>query len=357
MGDSSPERQLLGQMLVGPWIAQGIHVAAELGIADWLAEGPRTARELATLTGAHADSLYRLLRALASVGIFAQDDRGRFCLTPLAERLRSDAEESQRAFAIMAGAEFYQTWGKLLHSVRTGEPGFQAAFGMPFFEYMTRRPERHRIYDAAMTGVHGVETDPMVEAYDFSACRTVVDVGGGNGLMLAAILKRHPGVRGILFDLPAVAERARPILAAQGLDGRCEVAGGDFFSEVPEGADAYVMRHVVHDWQDEDAAAILRNCREAMAPGGRILVVETVIPRGDAPCFGKWLDLMMLLVAGRERTEGEFRALFARAGLRLGRIVPTSHEVSVIEGIRAAVPAAALSPAAVGSENAAGVTK
>jgi len=326
-------------MLVGSWLSQGVYVAAELGIADLLAGGPRTARELAAVTGAHADSIYRLLRALASVGVFAQDGRGRFCLTPLAESLRSDVGGSQRAFAIMAGAEFYQTWGTLLHSVRTGEPGFDAAFGMPFFEYMTQRPERHAIYDAAMTGVHGAETEPMVEAYDFSGCRTVVDVGGGNGLMLAAILKRYPEVRGILFDLPAVAERARPILDAQGLDGRCETVGGDFFSTVPAGADAYVMRHVVHDWHDEEAAAILRNCREAMAHDGRILVVETVIPRGDEPCFGKWLDLMMLLVAGRERTEGEFRALFAQAGLRLSRILPTSHEVSIIEGVRAAAPA------------------
>jgi hypothetical protein len=333
MDNVQPLRQVLSQIFGGSWITQGIYVAAELGIADHLAEGPRSAEELAERTNTHRRALYRLLRALAGVGIFAQDSHRRFSLTPLAELLRSDVVDSQRSLAIMMGAEFYETWGMLLHSVRTGEQGFYKRFGMPFFQYMTEHPERHSIYDAAMTGVHGPETEPMLDAYDFSKFRSVVDVGGGESLVLAAILNRYPAIQGILFDLPAVAERARAILKTSGLSGRYQIVGGDFFSSVPVGADAYLMRHIIHDWEDEEAIAILRNCREAMNPESKVLVVETVIPPGNEPCFGKWLDLMMLLVGGCERTEREYSRLFSEAGLKLNRIVSTDSEVSVLEGV------------------------
>lgn len=324
--------QQLSKMMIGGWITQAIYVAAELGIADLLGDGPRTVEYLAARTHAHGDGLYRVLRALATVGIFTEDAERRFSLTPLAENLRSDTPDSLRSFAIMAGAEFYQSWGKLLHSVRTGAPGFQQEFGMPFFQYMTEHPDRHAIYDTAMM-VHGIaETEPMLDACDFSAFGTVADIGGGNGRMLSAILTRHPAVEGVLFDLPAVADRSRTAVAEMGLSDRCRVVGGDFFSAVPA-ADAYVMRHVLHDWDDAEAVTILRNCREAMNPGGRILVVETVIPPLDTPCFGKWLDLMMIIVGGRERTEEQYRHLFARAGFKLSRIIPTAHEVSIIEGV------------------------
>jgi SAM-dependent methyltransferase len=327
-------QQLLKQM-TGGWITQAIHVASELGIADLLAEGARTAAELAHRTGTHDDALYRVLRALASVGIFAEDSDGRFSLTPPAEYLRTDRPDSLRAFGIMLGAEFHQSWGELLYSAQTGEPGYQKRYGLPFFQYMTEHPDRHAIYDNAMM-VHGIaETEPMLNAYDFSVFGTVVDVGGGNGRMLAAILGRHPAVEGILFDLPAVVERSRTIISGLGLSKRCQIVGGDFFTSVPA-ADAYVLRHIIHDWDDKDAAAILRNCRDAMNPGGRILLVETVIPPLNEPCFGKWLDLMMLIVGGRERTEEQYRRLFRQAGLTLSRIVPTAHEVSVIEGVQAA---------------------
>jgi len=343
----------LNQMISGAWITQGIYVAAELGLADLLAGGPRTAAELARQAGAHEGALYRLLRALASVGIFAEDDQRRFTLTPLAQRLRSDAPASQRWFAIMMGAEFYQSWGHLAAAVRSGREVCRQTFGMPFFEYTTRHPDRGRIYDAAMNGIHDAETVPVLDAYDFSAFRTVVDVGGGNGLALAGMLRRHPGLEGIVFDLPAVAEGARATLDRLGLAGRGRAIGGDFFTAVPAGADAYVLRHILHDWDDEQAAAILRNCRDAMAPGGRILVIESVIPPGNAPCFGKWIDLMMLIVGGRERTEGQFRRLFAAAGLDLRRIVPTAHEVSVIEAVQPSRPSAergGASPAAASLE-------
>jgi SAM-dependent methyltransferase len=326
-------QQLLRQM-TGGWVTQAIYVASELGIADLLIAGPRTAGELAEQTNTKSDGLYRVLRALASVGIFSEDADGRFSLTAAAENLRSDAPNSLRPFGIMVGAEFYESWGKLLQSVQTGKEGFQERYGVRFFEYMTEHPERHAIYDKAMM-VYGVaETEAMLDAYDFSVFGTVADIGGGVGRMLTAILERYPAVDGILFDLPAVAERSRAAIASTDIAERCRVVGGDFFSSVPA-ADGYVLRHIVHDWDDDEAAAILRNCREAMNPDGRVLVVETVIPPMDEPCFGKWLDLMMLVVGGRERTAEQYRRLFARAGLEVSRIVPTAHEVSVVEGVRA----------------------
>lgn len=328
-------RSFFRQVFGDAWIAQALSVAAELGLADEVAAGPQSAAELARRTGADAGSLHRMLRALASAGVFSEDAEGRFAMTPLAAPLQAGIPGSQKAMAAMMGAEFHDAWGGLLHSVRTGRPGFDARFGAPFFEYMTAHPERHGVYDDAMTSVHGHETGAVLDAVDFSRFRTVVDVGGGNGSALAEILRRHPSARGVLFDLPAVADRAAAALGRAGLAGRFDVVRGDFFAAVPPGADACVLRHVLHDWQDPEAVAILRNCRRAMGPGSRLLVVESVLPPGNAPSFGKWLDLMMLLVGGRERTAEEFRRIFDQAGLRLERIVPTAAEVCVIEGTAA----------------------
>jgi SAM-dependent methyltransferase len=322
----------LMEFAIGGWFTQAISVAAELGIADLLIEGPRTAEELAEEADAHSGALYRVLRALASIGIFSEDEDGRFYLTPVAENLRSDVPNSLRSFAIMTGAEFYQSWGNLLYSAKTGKEGYDKTFGKPFFQHMIEHPDRHAIYDKAMM-VHGiVETEPMLDAYDFSAFETVMDVGGGNGLMLAAILNRHPAVKGILFDLPAVADRANESFSDPDLSGRCQVVGGDFFTSVPS-ADVYVLRHIIHDWDDDDAITILSNCRKAMNPEGRVLLVETVIPPLNEPCFGKWLDLMMLIVGGRERTEEQYRRLLPQAGLELNRIIPTAHEISIVEAV------------------------
>lgn len=320
------------QNFAGSWITQALGVVAELAIADRLVAGPQTAGELAQETGSDGCTLYRVLRALASVGVFTEDKDGRFALTPVANLLRTGVAGSQRYSAIMAAGEIQGAWGELLHSVRTGEPGFQKRYGVPFFEYMSSNPQRHAMYDSAMNEIHGPESEPILDAYDFSGVSTVVDIGGGSGMMLAAILRRHPSIRGKLFELPAVAERARASLADSDIADRLEFIGGDFFKAVPS-ADVLVLRHVIHDWQDADAEAILRTCRKAMRPKGRILVIETVLPPGDKPCFGKWLDLMMLLVGGQERTQEQYRRLFSAAGLRLSRIIPTAHEVNVIEAV------------------------
>jgi hypothetical protein len=334
MSVAEDAERILNRMIVGSWITQAIYVAAELGIADHLAAGPRTADELARETRTHGGSLYRVLRAMASVDMFREDEGGRFSLTEMGTLLGSDAPGSKRSLAIMAGAEFYRTWGELLSSVRTGGAAFDDVFGEPFFRYMAAKPDRWRIYDAAMTGIHDSETIPVMDAYDFRQFRTIVDVGGGNGLALAAVLRRYPGTEGVLFDLPDVARRAGELLARAGVSDRCRTAGGDFFDSVPLQGDAYLLRHVIHDWEDPEAVSILRNCRDAMSPGGKVLVVETVIPPGNDPCFGKWLDLMMLVVGGRERTREQYGELFSAAGLRLTRVVSTAHEVSVIEGVR-----------------------
>jgi len=332
--DQSPI-EFFRQMFAGSWITQGIWVAAELGIADLLTDGPRTAEELARKTNTHSGALYRVLRALASVGVLAQDESLRFSSTPLAELLRSDIPNTLRPWATMMGGEFYAAWGELLHSARTGEPGFEKRFGLPFFQHMTAHPERHAIYDAAMTAIHGRESEPIVDAYDFGAFKTVVDIGGGNGLMLAAILKRYPAVQGVLFDLPAVADRARSTVSRSKVSDRIRIEGGDFFASVPAGADAYVLRHIIHDWEDPEAIGILRQCRDAVAPGGKVLVIEMVVPGGNGRHFSKWLDLMMLLVGGRERTREEYSQLFSRAGLTMTDVIPTATDVSIVEGVRA----------------------
>lgn len=328
-------KQQLGEMIIGYWVSEAIFAAAELGIADLLTKGPKTIEELAEQTESHSNALYRLMRALSSVGIFTENNDGRFSLTPLAENLVSGSPALQREMASMFCGEFYQAWGELLHSVQTGKGGFEKAFGVPIFEYLSRNPERGKVFDAAMTGIHGGETEPMLDAYNFSGFRTIVDVGAGNGSVLAAILNRHPEVKGVVFDFPEVVERTRANIDNLGLADRCSLEGGDFFEAVPDGGDAYMMRHIIHDWDDEKAVTILCNCRKAMAPGGKILVVENVIPTDNDSHFGKWLDLMMLLIGGKERTEDQYRKLFSDAGLQLRRIVPTSIlAISVIEGIR-----------------------
>jgi hypothetical protein len=324
----------LSALIAGYKTTQAIYVAARLGIADRLAGGPRTVADLARETHVHERTLFRVLRMLASRGIFFEQPDGRFRLTPLAEPLRADHAGSQKAFAIMMGEEHYHAYGELLYSVRTGKTAFDHIYGMPVFEYLAKNPESAAIFDAAMSSIHGQETDVVINAYDLSGVKQLCDVGGGNGSVLIATLKRYPAMRGVLYDLPHVVERARPAFDAAGLKDRCTLIGGDFFKEIPAGSDAYFFRHIIHDWDDEKATKILVNCRQALPQGGKILVVESIIPPGNEPFFGKDIDLTMLVIpGGQERTEEEYRQLFAGAGLKLARIVPTAGEMFVLEAV------------------------
>jgi hypothetical protein len=326
----------IARLLTGNWMTQALYVVAKLGIPDLVKDGPRSADELAQATSTHGPSLYRLLRALASIGVFVESAGQRFGLTPLAECLRSDVPGSQRALAIMNGEEFYQAWGDLLYSVQTGKPAFEEILEMPLFDFLARNAHKGHVFDEAMVSVHGRETAAMLDAYNFSGISVLADIGGGNGSLLQAVLTRHRSLRGILYDLAHVVERARHSVQAAGLAERCQVIGGNFFQSVPAGADAYLLRHIIHDWDDAKATTILKNVHQAMGKGGKLLLIEGVIPPGNDPSFTKLLDLTMLVIpGGKERTEPEYQDLFARAGFQLTRIVPTPTEISVIEGEKA----------------------
>ncbi|MBI1831039.1 MAG: methyltransferase [Planctomycetes bacterium] len=333
MSDKKPTpRQQLVQMITSYWAAMSVHVAAKLKLADLVKDGPKTAQELAAATKTHPQALYRLLRALASVEIFAEDAQGRFGMTPMAECLL-DVHGSMWAVAMMMGDEHFRSWGDLLYSVQTGKPAFDHLFGKPVFDWLSEHAEQAKIFDAAMTGFHGPETQAMIDAYDYTGVHTLVDIGGGNGTVLIAVLKKNPTIKGILYDLPGVIERAEKNLADAGLASRCQTIAGSFFGSAPPGGDAYQMRHIIHDWTDEQCHTILSHIRKVIPKTGRLLVIEMVIKPGNVAQPAKWLDLnMLVLPGGRERTEAEYREMYAKAGFRLERIVPTPTEVSVIEG-------------------------
>jgi ubiquinone/menaquinone biosynthesis C-methylase UbiE len=237
--------------------------------------------------------------------------------------------------ALMSGDEQFRAWAEIEYSIQTGKIAFDKVFGKPIFDYLGDNPDKARIFDAAMVGIHGRETNAFLDAYDFSGIGVVADIGGGNGSQIASVLQRHTTLKGILFDLPHVIDRARQRIEAAGLSGRCQLVSGSFFESVPKGADAYMMRHIIHDWDDEKALTILRNCHAAMSSNGKLLVIESVIPPGNDPFGGKLLDLVMLLIpGGKERTADEYRALFAKAGFEISGIVPTGTEISIIEGVR-----------------------
>ena len=327
-----PATQTLLQLISGYWVSQSIYVAAKLGIADALRDGPRTCEELGTAVGAHARSLYRVMRALASVGVFAATDGGRFALTPLAELLRTGEPSSMRALAIMLGEESYRAWGDLLYSVQTGQPAFDRIFNIRRFEYLAQHPEAADVFNEAMTGLFGRVHASVVKAYDFSRAAKVIDVGGGNGLLLTLILKANPRTSGILFETPAVVQEGRRHIEAAGLARRCEAMPGDFFESVPEGGDTHVLAHVLQSFDDDRCVKILGNCRRALARNGTLLLVEPVIGPGNEPSPSKLLDLQMLVVTGgRQRTRAEYGALLESGGFRLARVVATDSGESVIE--------------------------
>jgi hypothetical protein len=332
-----PDSVALRHLSTGFWVSQAIAVVADLGIAEHLKDGPKTCAELASAVGAHVDALYRLLRGTASVGVFAEDAQGRFVLTPLASLLLVEGPQSWRAAALMSGqAWIWQAWGALAHSVKTGQPAFEHVFGVDFDTYLAQHDEAGNVFQGFMNVATAEEAMAVSPVYDFSGLHRVVDVGGGRGALLAAVLKANPRLRGVLFDAPHVVAGAQSTLETQGVTDRCEVVGGDFFESLPTGGDAYMLKWILVSWDDEQSVTILQNCRHAMGSQGRLLVIERIIPPGNEPFFGKLADLNLLVMyKGRHRTEREYRSLFARAGFELTRIIPTHSptEFSVIEGI------------------------
>lgn len=304
---------------------KALAVVAELGVADHLEGHPRTAAELAADCGADADALERVLRYLSGRGIFRRARDGRFANNRMSALLRDDVEGSMRAWARFFGSDWHVAmWNRLDHSVRTGASGAEAAFGRPFFEQVTEvDPSAGALFDAAMASVSSLQMEVIAHKYDFRGCERVCDVGGGTGTLLSAILLANPGLRGVLFDLPAVVARAAPVLEAAGVADRVEVVGGDFFAAVPEACDRYVLEAIVHDWDDDSCVRFLSNCQRALPPNGRVLVLEQVLPErgGDHPAKAVDLEMLVDTGRGRERTRAEFEKLFAAANLRVNRVV------------------------------------
>jgi hypothetical protein len=330
-----PPGEVLTQLIFGKWVAMAVSAVARLRIADRLATGPKTLTELARETETHAPSLYRLMRAVASVGVFEETADGRFQINPVGELLRTGVAGSLRGVADYCGAEWsWKTWGHLLDSVRTGKTAFDLVYGEPLFDYLAKHPDESEVFNEGMTGFSSTIAPAVAEAYDFGQFKTVVDVGGGHGEVLRHILTQHPTVRGVVFDAPHVARGAVAAIRAAGLADQCRAEGGDFFQAVPAGGDAYLMKHIIHDWADERATTILKNCRKAVNPGGKLLLIELVIPAGNEPSPGKLLDLeMLLLPGGKERTEAEYAALLAGAGWKLTRVIPTKSPAQLVEAI------------------------
>ena len=305
----------------------------ELGLPDLLGAKAQTAAELASQTGAHEPSLYRLLRMLSSAGLFSEKADHTFELTPLSELLRRDGAGSMRDLAIMLGTEWqWRNWAELMHCVVSGGTAHKKLFGMGSFELFAQDKELGAIFNRAMTSLSSAVAPAIADAYDFSRVGQIVELAGGHGLLLAAMLKKNPQMRGVLFDLPSVIAGAGELLASEGVGDRVELVSGDFFRSVPSGADLYTMKHIIHDWDDEKCIRILTNIRSAMSPDGRVLTIEMVVPEGNEPSPSKILDIEMLVMeGGKERTADEYKALYRSANLELTRIIPTQSPLSLIE--------------------------
>ncbi|TDR80078.1 methyltransferase [Paludibacterium purpuratum] len=331
-------QQAMRRLVTGAWVSQAIVVAAELSIADHLADGERSVNDLAVASGANPDALYRLLRALTCVGLFQEGHAGRtFRNTALSETLRSERPGSLRSLVRQMGIEIlWQSWGNTLYSVRTGQSAFHRLAGQTLFDYIGTHPEAAEIVNDAMASLSEQEAPTVVDAYDFSAAATIVDVGGGHGLLLAEILAATPKARGILLELPHAAEGALRLFAERDLSSRVDVIVGNALEAVPTGGDIYLMKHIVHDWDDAHAIRFVSNCAAAMPADGKLLLIEMVLPPPNQPHFAKLLDLHMLVnyPGGRERTIEEFKRLYEAAGLQLTRINPTSGTTCVIEGTK-----------------------
>lgn len=332
---SLPPHAQLVQMGTAHWMSHVLYVAATLGLADHLANGRTRVDDLAAATKTHSLSLGRFLRTLGHLGLVTEDGAGHFALTPLGAALQTGAPGSARA-AILTLASPWMTngWTRLLESVQTGKPGLEQTLGVPIFDWLAQHPEEASLFSETMVSFHGAEPTAVAAAYDFSAMKTVVDIGGATGNLLAAILGRYPGLRGILYDLPHVVRDAPALLQARGVADRVTVKPGSFFDGTPSGGDAYLFSHIIHDWTEAQCLTILGHCRRAMAPASRVLIIEMVLPSGNAPHPGKMLDMMMLVgPGGQERTEPEYRTLLSKAGLRLTKVVPTDSAVSIVEAM------------------------
>jgi len=328
------------RFIMGFRTTQLVHVAARLGIADLLADGAKDAPTLAAAVRAHPQALYRLLRALSSLGIFAETKDGRFELTPLADTLRRGVPRSLRDVALLYGDEWlWRAYGRLSHSVMTGQPAFDDAHGQTFYEYLHDFPDAASAFNRAMTAFSEQEAAAILAAYDFSSASTLVDIGAGQGALLIAILRAYPHAHGVLFDQDGVADHARHALVQAGLADRCDIAAGSFFEAVPAGGDVYLLKSVLHNWDDAACLTILRNCHAVAHRGSRLLIVERIIPQGNEPSEAKLFDINMLVVpGGLERTAAEYRQLLGEAGFDLIRVIPTKAPVSIIEGAPAAAP-------------------
>jgi len=323
------------EMISGIHISRAVYVVAELGIADLLAGGPLTAAQLARATQAHEPSLYRVLRLLASLGVLAEHDDRSFGLTVLGERLRSDVPASMRSFALLTDVSGLRPFEPIIEIVKTGRTGHDIAYGMGPFEFLAAHPERSQKLQAALSERTAAFARSVAAGYDFSRMRTVADIGGGKGTLLAAVLRAHGHLRGILFDLPPVVAGAAEVLRAAGVADRCDIVPGDFFQGVPDGADAYLLANVLHDWDDASSVRILGACRRSTADDGRVLVIERLIPDDPADAVPALLsDLNMLVITGgQERTNAEYDQLLAQAGLSLAQVRPVAPPYGVIEGI------------------------
>ena len=331
------------QLLFGYSRTQLIYVMAKLGLADLLRDGPGDYHALAEATATHAPTLRRVLRGLANLGVVAEDEEGRFVLTPMGACLRSDVPNSLRGWAILSGETWYRAWGDLLHSVQTGQTAFDHTFGMGVYEYAATHAEFAENFHRSMTVATVQAAQALLTAYDFTPARTVVDVGGGYGVLLGAILQAHPHLHGILFDAPSVAATAQRYLEGRDIGRRCACIGGDFFAAVPTGGDTYILSWVLLDWDDEHSLRILQNCRAAMPEHGRLLVFEAMLTERVLPgdrVVGRDLS-MLVMTGGQERTAADYRRLLSQAGLSVRQILPTSVNRSVIE----AVPVPAAKPA------------
>jgi len=330
----SPQQQMF-QMLTGMWVARSVSAAARLGVADHVGDGSKPVEELAAATGTHAPSLYRLMRALASVGVFAEEGSRRFRHTPLSALLRAGSPGSLKAVAgNIFGGSHHRSWGELEHSVRTGGIAFDHAHGMDVWKFFGQNPDEQRSFDDAMSEFTALFNPPIIKAYDFSKINLLVDVGGGHGALLADVARANPRLRGMVYDQPHVAPGAARRFAAEGLADRCTATGGNFFESVPSGADAYLMKLIIHDWDEPRAGQILRNIHKAGKPGTKLLVVETVVPAGPEPALAKLGDVnMLVMTGGRERTEAEFRELFNASGFDLLKVHP-AEVMSIVEGVR-----------------------